>query len=118
MSSSHSQNFLNDIFPTDKAILEAIPGLEQPWGELHHRSYFLPKLDDIERDEFKAIFSEKIGRHMVPLGSPRKHAEGNMATLSPTIPINISCVFSKVENVYIREDCSPDEIREYTDIFK
>ena len=73
--------------------------LEQPWGELHHRSYFLPNLDDIECDDFKAIFSEKIGRPVVPLGSPSKYAEGNMANLSPTIPINISYVPDKIENV-------------------
>ena len=85
---------------------------------MHHRYYLLPKLDDIERDEFKAIFSEKIGRPVVPLGSPRKYAEGKMPNLSPTIPINISCVIGKIENVYIGANCSPDEIREYTDIFK
>ena len=55
---------------------------------------------------------------MVPLGSPRKYVEGNMANLSPTIPINISCILGKIENVYIGADCSPDEIREYIDIFK
>ena len=86
-------------------------GLEQTWGDLHHRYYFLPKLDDIECDDFKAIFSEKIGRRMVPFGSPSKYAEGNMDKLSPTIPINISYVLGKIEKVYIGEDCSPDEIR-------
>ena len=83
-------------------------GLEQPWGELHHRSYFLSKLDDIECDDFKEIFSEKIGRLVVPLGSASKCAEGNMANLSPTIPINISYFPGKIENVYIWVDCSPD----------
>ena len=67
------------IFPMDEAILEALSGLEQPWGELHHRSYFLPKLDDIECDEYRVIFSDKFGRPMVPLGSPSKYEEGNMA---------------------------------------
>ena len=118
VSSSHSHGWLDDIFPSDEAILEAMSGLEQPWGELHHRSYFLPKIDDIERDDFKAIFSEKIGRPVVPLGSPSKYAEGNMANLSPTIPINISWVPGKIENVYIGADCSPVQIRECTDIFK
>ena len=59
-----------------------------------------------------------MGRPMVPLGSSGKYVEGNMANLSPTIPINISCVFSKVENVYIGVDCSLGEVREYTDLFK
>ena len=41
-----------------------------------------------------------------------------MENLSPTIPINISRDPGKVENVYIRADCSPDEIKEYTMLFK
>ena len=41
-----------------------------------------------------------------------------MANLSPTIPINISRAPSNIENVYIGADCSPDEIKEYTKIFK
>ena len=41
-----------------------------------------------------------------------------MANLSPTIPINISRDPGKIENIYIGADCSPDEIKEYSDIFK
>ena len=44
-------------------------------------------------------------------------AEGNMANLSPTIPINISRDPGKIENVYIGADCSPDEIKDYTELF-
>ena len=43
---------------------------------------------------------------------------GNMENLSPTIPINISHDPGKVENVYIGADCSPHEIKEYTELFK
>ena len=79
------------FFPSDEAILEAMYGVEQPWEELHHRSYFLPKLDCMECDEFREILSEKIGSPVVPLSSPSQMVDGNMANLSPTIPINISC---------------------------
>ena len=72
----------------------------------------------MECDDFRAILSEKFGSPVVPLSSPSQVAEGNMANLSPMIPINISHDPGKIENVYIREDCSPDEIKEYTDIFK
>ena len=41
-----------------------------------------------------------------------------MVSLSPTIRINISCNSRKVKNVYIGASCSPDEIEEYTKIFK
>ena len=43
---------------------------------------------------------------MVPLSSPSQIAEGNMANLSPTIPINISCVPGNIENVYVGADFS------------
>ena len=116
--SPHSHDCLDDVFPSDEAILEVMSGVEQPWEELHHRSYFLPKLDRMECGDFREILSDKIGSPMVPLISPSLMANGNMANVSPTIPINISRDLGKVENVYIGAYCSPDEIKEYTALFK
>ena len=42
-------------------------------------------------------------------------ADGNMANISPTIPINISHDPGRIENVYIGEKCSHAEIQECTD---
>ena len=55
---------------------------------------------------------------MVPLSSPGLMADGNMANISSTMPIKISRNPGTVENVYIGADCSQDEIREYTELFK
>ena len=55
---------------------------------------------------------------MVPLSSPSQMDKGNMANLSPMIPINISHDLGKIENVYIGAGCSLDEIKEYTKLFK
>ena len=118
LESSHSHGFLDDVFPLDEAILEAMSGVEQPWEELHHQSYFLPKLVRMECDDFREILREKIGCPMVPLSSPSQMVDGNMEHLSPTIHINISRDPGKVENVYIGVDYSPDEIKEYTELFK
>ena len=79
---SHSQDCLDDVFPLDEAIIEAMSGLEKPWGELHHISYFLPKLDGLECDEFRAILREKVGSPVVPLSSPSQMANGSMVNLS------------------------------------
>ena len=68
--SSHAHDFLDSVFPSDEAIIEAISGVEPPWEELHHRYYFLPKLDHLEHEDFREILSEKIGSPMVPLSSP------------------------------------------------
>ena len=99
MLSSHSHDFLDDIFPSDEAILKAMSGLEKPWVELHHRAYFLPKLYCVECDDNRTILTEKVGRLVVPLGSSSKYAEGNTANVSPAIPINISLIPRKIENV-------------------
>ena len=37
LESSHSQDFLDFFFLSNEAILKAMSGIEQPWGEFHHR---------------------------------------------------------------------------------
>ena len=111
-------DFLDSVFPSDKVIIEAMSGVEPPWEELHHRSYFLPKLDCLEREDFREVLSERIGSPMVPLSSPGPMADGNMENISPTISMNISCDPGRIENVYIGEEFSHVEIQEYTKLFK
>ena len=48
VESSHAHDCLDDVFPSDEAIIEAMSGVEPPWEELHHRSYFLLELDRLE----------------------------------------------------------------------
>ena len=66
VESSHAHDCLNNVFPSDETIIEAMSRVEPPWEELHHRSYFLPQLNRMERDDFREILSEKIGISMVP----------------------------------------------------
>ena len=72
----------------------------------------------MERDDFRDILSKNIGSPVVPLSSPGQMDDGNMENISPTIPINISRDLGKIENIYIGADCSPNEIKEYTELFK
>ena len=90
VQSSHAHNYLDSVFPLDEAIIEAMLGVEPPSEELHHRYYFLPELDRLEHEDFRAILSERVGSPMVPLSSPGLMADGNMENISSTIPINIS----------------------------
>ena len=85
-------------------------GVDPPWEELHHRSYFLPGLDRLECDDFRVVLSERIGSPMVPLSSPSPMADGNMANISSMIPINISHDPGRIENVYIGAECSHAKI--------
>ena len=54
---SHMHDCLDMVFPSDEAIIAAILGVEPPWEELHHRSYFLPEIDCLEREDFRAVLS-------------------------------------------------------------
>ena len=51
-SLSCSHEFLDENFPSDEAIIEAMNGSDKPWDDMHHRSYFLPELEIIEQDDF------------------------------------------------------------------
>ena len=53
-----------------------------------------------------------------PVTTHNVFAEGNMSNISKTIPINISKIPGKIENILIGADCSPDEIELYTTLFK
>ena len=68
--SSHAHDCLDMVFPLDEAIIEAMSGVEPPWEELHHRSYFLPPLDRLEHEDYREILSQRVGSPMVPLSSP------------------------------------------------
>jgi hypothetical protein len=109
---------LDLVLPSDEAIIEAMTGLDKPWEDLHHRSYFLPELHRIEAGEFTITM---MGDQPCPinlLATQDIYAEGNMATIAATIPINISRNPSVVENVFVGADCSLKEIHIYTDLFK
>jgi hypothetical protein len=93
-------------------------GSDRPWDDMHHRSYFLPSLERNEQDDFWSTLSEIVGHAMVPLDTHDIYAEGNMASISPTVSIDICRIPSKVDNVNIGADYSPEEILIYTELFK
>ena len=110
VQSSHAHDYLDMVFPSDEAIIEAMLGVEPPWEEIHHRSYFLLELDHLEREDFRAVLSQRVGSLVVPLSSPGPMADGNMENISSMIPINISRDPGRKENVYIGAECSHAEI--------
>ena len=59
VESSLSHDCLDDLFLSDEAIIEAMSGVEPPWEELHHRSYFLPNIDHLEHRTL-GIFLSRI----------------------------------------------------------
>jgi hypothetical protein len=115
---SCSHDYLDETFPLDEAIIEAMNGSNKPWDDMHHCSYFLPEVARIEQDEFRSTLSAIVIHTVVPLDMNDIYTEGNMAIISPTVMIDISRTPDKIENVHIGENCSPEEILIYTEIFK
>jgi hypothetical protein len=112
-------NSLYLVFPSDEVILEALNGLDRTWDDLHqYKSYFLLELGRIEVGEFVLTMTGDRSCPINPLATHEIYAEGNMETIAKMMPIDISRTPGIVENVFIREDCSPEEIRIYTNLFK
>jgi hypothetical protein len=53
-----------------------------------------------------------------PLATHAVYAEGNMVSITTNIPIDISKTHGVLENVFVRANFSPEEIRTYTELFK
>jgi hypothetical protein len=115
---SCSHDFLDDTFPSNEAIIEAMNGSKKPWDDMHHRSYFLLELEIIEQDNFRSTLSDIVGHDIVPLDTHNIYSEVNMSSISPTIIIDISHTPGKIENVHIGANCLPEEILIYTKLFK
>ena len=88
-SSSCSHGCLNETLPLDEAIIEAMNGSDTPWDDIHHRSYFLPKLPKIEQDDFRSTLREIVGHTVVPLDTHGIYVEGNMASILPSRSISL-----------------------------
>jgi hypothetical protein len=101
---------LDLVFPYDEEILEALNCLDRPWDDLHHRSYFLPELGRVEAGEFVLTMTGDRSCPINPLATHAFYVEGNMETIAKRIPIDISITPSIMENVFVGEDCSSEEI--------
>jgi hypothetical protein len=109
---------LDLVFPSDEAIIEAMNSPDRPWDDLHHRYYFLPELRRIEAGEFTLTMTRDKVFPINPLATHIVYVEENMATITQTIPIDISRILGIVENIFVKADCSLEEIQIYIDLFK
>jgi hypothetical protein len=111
-----AQAFLVDIdsldlvVPSDEAIIEAMTSPDKPWEDLYHKSYFLPELSRIEAGEFTLTMMGDRSCPINPLAIHEVYAEGNMVTITETLPINISRTPGVVDNVFVGAYYSPEEM--------
>jgi hypothetical protein len=109
---------LDLVLPSDKVILEAMIGPDKPCDDIHHKSYFLPKLKTIEVVEFIQVMNGDAPCPINPLSTHRIYDEGNMESIAKTIPIDISRTPCIMENVFVGAYCSPEENQIFTELFK
>ena len=98
------------VLPSDEVVIGAMTSPDKPWDDLHHRSYFLPELRRIEAGEFTLTMTGDRSCPINPLVTHVVYAEGNMETITETIPINISRTLGDIDNVFVGAYCSLEEM--------
>ena len=93
-------------------------GIDRPWDDFHHRSYFLPDLSEVGTSFPSPPSPGPVHPVLNPLALAHVYAEGNMAMISATISVNISRDPNIIENIFIGAECSREEIQIYTELFK
>ena len=106
------------VLSSDESILESMIVPDKICKDMHHKSYFLLELRRIENLEFHVRLSEGVDQPIDPLAKEGVFPKGNMENIPKTRPINISSKPSILENLYIGENSSPEEISIYKSLFK
>lgn len=89
LDSTSALDCLDTILPFDEAIFEEMMTIDRPWEDLHHCSYFLPPLHEVE-SRFSNMLTSNVCIVSNSLAPPQLSAEGNMSIISRTVPTNIS----------------------------
>ena len=86
-------------------------GVDIPWDDLHHLSYFLPDLSEVESSFPSPVSPGPVHPVLNPLAPAQVFFEGNMVVISPTILVNISRDPKIIENVFLDAEFSPDDFK-------
>ena len=89
LDSTSALDCLDTILPFEEEILEAMMGVDRPWDDLHHHSYFLPPLHEVE-SSLSNLSTSDVYTVSNPLALVQFSIEGNMSVISRTVPVNIS----------------------------
>jgi hypothetical protein len=111
-------DYISQIFPSDKSIMEMLSIDDLPWDDNHHRSSFLPPLEQIHQDIRSVFPPDVIEALQSPILTQDTLSEGNMGNISTMITIDISIKEGVVEKINLGANCTPDEVVSYTTLFK
>jgi hypothetical protein len=110
-------DYISHIFPSDKSIMKMLSIDDFPWDDNHHRSSFLPALEDVQ--DIQSVFPPDVtDAPQSPILTQDTFFEGNMGNISTTITIEISVKEGVMENINLGANCTPDKVASYTALFK
>ena len=118
MNSSIESDLLDTKQFVDETIMEVMCPIEKAWDIYHHRSSFIPTIDQLKKIDLELTIDKKFDWFKCPFLAQSVFIEGNLSNISNTIPINIYSNPDIIENIMIGLDCSPQEIEIYTSLFK
>jgi hypothetical protein len=117
-SLSSAFDYISQIFPSDESIMEMLSIDDVPWDDSHHRSSFLPPLEEIQEDIHSVFPPDVVDFPQSPILTQDTLSEGNLGNISSTIIIDISIKEGVMENINLSANCSPEEVVSYTTLFK
>ena len=81
LSLSSAQDCLDTTLPYEEAILEEMTSMEILWDNLHHQSYFLLDLREVETILSSPQYSCLVHPVLNPLAQAQVFVEGKMAVI-------------------------------------
>jgi hypothetical protein len=111
-------DYISHIFPSDESIMEMLSIDDLPWDDNHHRSSFLPPLEESHRDIHYVFPPNVTNALQSPILTKDTLSEGNMGNISTTIVIDILIKEGVMENINLGANCTPKEVVSYTALFK
>jgi hypothetical protein len=99
-------DYISQIFPSDESIMKMLNIDNLPWDDNHHRSSFLPPLEEIHQ-EIHSVFPPNVTNSpQSPILTQDTLSEGNMGNISTTIVIDILIKEGVVKNINLGANCT------------
>jgi hypothetical protein len=111
-------DYISQIFPSDKYIMEILSIDDLTWDDNHHRSSFLPPLEKIHQDICSVFPLDVTDTPQSPILTQDTFSEGNMGNISTMIVIDISIKEGVMESINLGANCTPEEVVSYIALFK
>ena len=109
LGDSDSSDPLQEIFPSNEAIVETMSLKDLLWDDGHHPSSFMPSLGAMSTCLERFSSQVPYPPLKIPILTHEVFTEGNLNKITQTMPIEISVKPGIVENIHLGVTYSSDE---------